>query len=326
MKIHKSEEDCLLKHFKVMGAKFCAQTLNIKVGRVYHMAKFLGLKYARHYVSRVDISKLLTPKGIYLLGFLWADGSIRKNVHEVRCAFLKSDADVINHIFRYTGDWKEKTFKPKENDGSHRKEITEFSVYDKNFYDFLKESDYRDKSTRTPTKILAKIPPDLRHYFWRGYFDGDGCFHKNIANICGPIEQEWDDFIKLLNNINIQYNFKLYDMIAGKSSRITICGYDNVLKLGIYLYQGELFGLQRKLDKFKSIINNAILYNSKNGYSIDKKRGTYSVEFYIDNRRVYRISGKTKDEAIKIREIMDEKYNSKRFKIKSLINQCQNII
>jgi len=45
-------------------------------------------------------------------------------------------------------------------------------------YDFLSENNYKEKSYVSATKILNKIPNNLKKYFFRGYFDGDGSIYK----------------------------------------------------------------------------------------------------------------------------------------------------
>ena len=79
-------------------------------------------------------------------------------------------------------------------------------------HNFLVENDYISKSTASADKILSKIPEHLKHYWWRGYFDGDGCFCKSnrsyIFTISSNIDQNWNFIDTLFNNLDIFYKIK----------------------------------------------------------------------------------------------------------------------
>ena len=67
----------------------------------------------------------------------------------------------------------------------------------KRIYNFLMEMDFKEKSYKSADKILNIIPEKLRHYFFRGLIDGDGCFYisKNKKQkqftISSSIGQDW---------------------------------------------------------------------------------------------------------------------------------------
>ena len=132
-------------------------------------------------------------------------------------------------------------------------------------YNFLTEKGYEEKSLEDPYKILDIIPENLKHYWWRGYIDGDGSFYCNKKNhvyrfqISGSYNQKWDSLIKLCENLKVEYHVKKYEKISklGKIHRystLDVRKIDSIQKMGNYIYQNyDYLGLDRKYHKFQSI-------------------------------------------------------------------------
>jgi hypothetical protein len=136
-----------------------------------------------------------------------------------------------------------------------------FYLNDLQLHSFLKENDYCNKSITTPSKILSIIPKNLHHYFFRGYFDGDGCFTK--IKTCptiiwtGSYEQNWNDVSELIKKItNHQPKILQRIMEKGhKNSMLYFYGKDRIKKFLDYLYQGEIIGLSRKRKRYEQFTN-----------------------------------------------------------------------
>ncbi len=132
----------------------------------------------------------------------------------------------------------------------------------KEIYNFLIEHNYDKKSYISADKILSKIPDDLKHYFFRGLIDGDGSFYfKDYTRqfaITSSYDQDWTYFERLCENLGIKYNIKRIINFnkktkkENKSSVLRILGKE-IIKLGEYIYNGDDFGLSRKINKYKQI-------------------------------------------------------------------------
>jgi hypothetical protein len=144
---------------------------------------------------------------------------------------------------------------------------------------FLEENDYHLKSSSgDPRKILSLIPDDIKHYWWRGFLDGDGCvyFNEEKPSHLSPhkilftshFSQNWRFVEDLCQDLEIskpsitagQRYSKTEDgkrVRNGKSSNANIYCFLNNFKLGSYIWPDDELdiGLSRKFDKWKKIKN-----------------------------------------------------------------------
>lgn len=137
-------------------------------------------------------------------------------------------------------------------------ETTAFVTNNKELYTFLLNNDYDKKSYCEPTKILSKIPDEFKHYFWRGYFDGDGSAgligRGSYIEFSSTYDYQYSELISLFDMLNIK-TYNLYRQISKKghkSSVFKLYGKPNVI-LSKYLLTSEI-GLNRKNEKLKQII------------------------------------------------------------------------
>lgn len=210
----------------------------------------------------------ITNKEIsYLLGLIWADGFLNPSKngynHNLGFTMVKEDIDILKPVLDSIGKWNYyerkqpvNTWKPSVNVITNNKRI----------YNFLIEHDYDKKSYISANKILDKIPDDLKHYFFRGLVDGDGCFYhykpekgsilRQFA-LTSTYEQDWTYFECLLDKLEVKYKIKRTITKKSSSSVIRITNKNGIRILGDYLYQNfekDLIGLTRKYNKFKIII------------------------------------------------------------------------
>jgi hypothetical protein len=132
---------------------------------------------------------------------------------------------------------------------------------------FLIENDYDKKSYTSANKILSKIPNEIKHYWFRGLIDGDGCFYHYTPKkgstlrqfvLTSTYEQDWTYFENLCKELEIKYTIKRIKNIKSASSVIRITNKKGIKKLGEYIYQNfkkDSIGLIRKFNKFKLITN-----------------------------------------------------------------------
>lgn len=242
----------LKEYYPTKGGRFCANELELGLRQISSKVQQLGLS-RRNPINLSDFNKITKPEISYILGLLWADGYIYLNTVNIEC--ITDDMVFFEPIFNKIGRWnkteRERGYKPQ----------TKLNISDKDLVKFLLNNDYGDKSTKSPTKILSKIPNELKHYFFRGLIDGDGCFYYNPKqysrelSISGSYEQDWSYIVNLCESLNIN-NYKMYHRKTehGNQSSFRITNKDGVVKLGTYIYKGDFFGLSRKFDKFKTIM------------------------------------------------------------------------
>lgn len=210
-------------------------------------------------VNHLLFSEPKFPEEIYLLGLIWADGYINtKNRNLVVIESKKVDLEKLIPIFKHSGDWNISSRKRH-----NRSESLSIQTSNKRLTTFLIENDYDKKSLVSPDKILSKIPDNLKHYFFRGVIDGDGCFYSNIKNYCyqfslaGSYEQDWLFFEKKCNDLGIQYGIARRTQKKSKNSIIRITNKKDIEKIGQYIYDGypqDEIGLLRKYRNFKKIL------------------------------------------------------------------------
>lgn len=284
MKQHKwsKDDDIWLKNnYSKLGPDKCTEILGLRKTQIIARTHKLKLKLPIEFKNLLqsiktnkcnvnpDLFYNITSKEIsYLLGLIWADGFLNPSKsgynHNLGFTMVKEDIDVIKPVLDSIGKWNYyerkqpvETWKPSVNVITNNKRIMNYLV----------EHDYDKKSHVSADKILSKIPDDLKHYFFRGLIDGDGCFYYYIPEkgstlrqfaLASTYEQDWSYFEELCKKLEIKYTIKRIKKIKASSSVIRITNKDGIKKLGDYIYQNfdiDKVGLLRKYHKYKLIIN-----------------------------------------------------------------------
>lgn len=206
-----------------------------------------------------DFQNVVGPEISYILGLLWADGYLDKKRPRIVCSLTEQDAIKIEHIFDKTGEWN-KYYLDNKNRNKRCKPSIIFEVTNKIFYNFLVDNDYYDKTLVSADKILSKIPENLKHYWWRGYFDGDGYISnkRNTVVFGGHINMNYEYIVNMLESLQIYDKPKKreYLLKSGKCHRqsiLTVQGCFNIIKLYNFLYIENNFdgiGFPRKWESF----------------------------------------------------------------------------
>lgn len=206
----------------------------------------------------VDIK---TKEVAYILGFLWADGYIRKPYNITTTINIKDSIDIKN-VFSRTGDWN--FYEINRYDKRNNRKYKNFTITTSNkiLVNFLLDHDYDKKSYINPYKILSKISTNLKIYFIRGFCDGDGCFYKNKScnqfTITGTYNQNWNWIEDVYNELKIKYSIILRMTAKSGYSQIRISNKNDIDILGDFIYQeytNENIGLNRKFLDFSNIKN-----------------------------------------------------------------------
>jgi G:T-mismatch repair DNA endonuclease (very short patch repair protein) len=252
----------LIENYPTHGSIFCAN----KLGEPF-TAKNIQLYCFRHKIRfkkeyegvNFDINKFIDIKDssvAYFLGLLWADGYISKNRMSAKMDVARSDGDLFFDMIKEIGHFC-KNYKTSPN----RKEQVNIALHNTQITNYLCSLGYREKSRISPALVLQKIPDFLKHYFWLGYFDGDGCFyHKSHccqASYCGSYDQDWSELEKFLKQIGCSYNIqKTISKKGHKSSIVRMTSKFDIVKFGSVLYKNiktDKIGLPRKYEKFLNI-------------------------------------------------------------------------
>lgn len=310
-KIDENKKQFIINNYNQLGIKYCIEKTGLNYEQIRNIARKNNLKIdkkilsetlsnvcpQKKYYSNIEMFLNITkPEIAYLLGILWADGHIHKLCNGVSMTLRKEDMDSIINIINMSGNWGiyENT---KKITG---KIYTTIRITDIYFHRFLKEYDYRIKSGASADKILSKIPENLRHYWWHGYIDGDGCFSKpDHFSITSVYNQNWSFYEKLCKQLNIKLFIKLNKTNNSKSSCVRIYRKEEIKILGKYIYenyQNDKIGFDRKYQKYLNIINS--IYIPKKFYTCyDKQRNKFALIMKINGKIKYIKRFKTKEEA-----------------------------
>ena len=257
-KWNEDEINFLTKEYPLTDRYHCSDVLGIPVEQIVYKIRVLNLKKEKS-LNYTEFENITNSYTAYILGFMWADGHVTNDGRHFNIGGVKEDIDEIESLFFKLGNWG-KSIQDRSKNG------WKTAVYligsNKEIYDFLIEHDYGKKSKISADKILSKIPNDLKHYFFRGLVDGDGSFYyKDYTRqfaLTSSYEQDWFYFEKLCDELEIKFKVRHVTNInkktnkKNKSSVIRILGKE-IIKLGEYIYQGDDFGLSRKLIKYKKI-------------------------------------------------------------------------
>lgn len=133
----------------------------------------MGIKFVRS-----DAFDILTPEALYWIGFLYADGSIEKNVPTVGVSLAEIDKGHLEKFNQFLGGQLNVTETTSKNpDRGLKGQVTfggkmfRLKVADQKLYNKLKDLGFTSNKTYTITPHeLLKSSRD----FWRGVVDGDG--------------------------------------------------------------------------------------------------------------------------------------------------------
>lgn len=310
------EIEFLKANYWDMGPHAIAERFGFRLGTVYTAAHRMGLRFdpARHKErlwNKEDLAHfyaLSDPFIVYFLGYFWADGTLAKKTYNVKFKIVKPDFDVIGDRLRATAkSWRYR----EDHDGHPNHQVQSvLEMNHKGLWEFLVAHDYHIKSGASASKILTAIKPELRHYWWRGYFDGDGCFVFNgetvRVSICSGHKQDWSFAVEALDDLGIAYRIGKRTEGPSRNSTVNMECEASVRKFMEYILQGEQFGLQRKYDNYRRYLEH------KGTCRLDKtsqfrgvtqdSRGKWVMQFY--SGRHIRIGCDTETEAAELYDLL----------------------
>ncbi len=202
----------------------------------------------KRYFERVD-----TQEKAYLLGFLFADGSVSAKSNGITIGI--NDVEVLNFFVKELAlEGKEYYYNP-----NHEKCITlSFSCREMK-EDLLNLGCNPSKTFTLTFPGFEKISKELFRHFIRGYFDGDGSItvtertkqaHLVSSTIfCNQIKEI------LQNDFNIKCSkVGSYPPNKKETSEFHICGKENLKRFRSFMYEDSNLSLTRKKIIFDTLI------------------------------------------------------------------------
>lgn len=196
----------------------------------------------------LDVMDNMSSDAAYLLGLLWADG-YHLSLHGIGIELADGDFADDARPFGTVGTWKV-THRAR----AGRRPQTGWRMLNRPLRQYLNERGFEDKSLASASGLISDIPKALRRYWWRGYFDGDGCIYAKPersafqVSFAGAYEQD-------LSFITDQFPYATVQRRRGErhsysSARFT--GRARVRDFLHFIYPSGKFdglGLRRKFDK-----------------------------------------------------------------------------
>ncbi len=263
----------LTDNYPNIGRDETAKLLGLSNGSVDHKASRLGLRVTPERKSAAQSKAAITywlsggkkrrvnadffvnierPEIAYAMGFIWADGSFNcKSQHfRVSLEIASKDAASVKRCLKISGKW----YSTIRKRSPERQPITLMLTTQMKLFKRFMELDYGRKSSASPTIVLKAVPPHIRHYWWRGFFDGDGCVYATpdhyAISFAGTYTQDWIDLYQLCDDIGVKCTTRRWISRKGhKSSAVRITGIEATMKMRKYLYPDGAdlrIGLKRK--------------------------------------------------------------------------------
>lgn len=272
------ELEFLKEYYPIKGSKYCAFKLNKTQNAILHRAVKLGLQINEEYVVKSWLKNVeakavyrnysaiydfTNPKIVYLLGFIWADGCVSKSVTISNVAEDMSEIitkiDLPNLMPGININYRKM---PNEN---WKDQIT-VNFGNKQIIQFFKDNNYLPYRPLEPI-ILEKIPKHLRHYWFRGYLDGDGCIHIQGNKYTFSFTAHANSTFYFLQELFKSLYIHSYSIVCrhnpsgSRFSRATISSKYQIKRLLEYIYKDwDGIGLDRKYNKALEVLSSTFGY------------------------------------------------------------------
>lgn len=189
----------------------------------------------------------------YVLGFLAADGTVRKDSNEIKLTLAEQDKEILEKFYSVIGGRPVKVYE----DAKGYKNAT-WSFASKRIKEKLSEYNI------VPQKTFSfHFPMKLNKQFWidfiRGYFDGDGSISSAGTSairwqLCSATKEPLEVIISFLeDNYSIQ---RPSIQTEKRVHQLYVVQYSSTPTRKIYdiLYYDNCWKLERKYRKFKQLI------------------------------------------------------------------------
>lgn len=277
-KFRKLTKEKLIEHYKNGDSiNELSRIYGVSAELVHDRNNELGINISDYYDCRVEydvhiFSKIDTEEKAYWLGFLYADGNVRKEPHNSTVSLYLSEVD-LDHIKKFKSFMKDTRsddvikHQQREKSNGGIQHMISYQVCS----GFLKDD--LIKLGCVPAKSLILTFPDkdifetdeLVYDFIRGYVDGDGCLSKRgdrnrleisirgTLNMLEGIRSYFPEFTKVYSEVDKRTNKTQYKLC---------CCSDKADLVAQKLYGKATIYLDRKYDKYAALCK---LYSEKSG-------------------------------------------------------------
>lgn len=199
-------------------------------------------------------SAITTETQAYLLGFIYADGSISSKATKYSAYLTVQLAEKDKEVLELMVS----EIYPSKNILKTSAGYYKITIYSNKLVDDLLNLGVKYKKTYEELSI-PNIDSNLIHHFIRGYFDGDGSVWMSSPT---AKRKQWGAEIitasklfcdELINTMNLSHNYSCRT-VKVDIHKISYNGKKRIKALYNYLYSNASVYLKRKYDKFQSII------------------------------------------------------------------------
>lgn len=251
------------ENYLTMSYKDIANILGFTERQVRGKLNNMGLTKLRkindHYFDEID-----TSLKAYFLGFIFADGWLVNNPinrnYELGMELQSEDRYILERLNKELGCQNIIYHsKPTERiiDGqlAHKGHSDYIRIYSKNIVQGLMS--HGVVPNKTQKDIYPIISDEFFFDFLRGYIDGDGCFYINKNHINMHITCSSKTILEYLKKCLEYYDIGTYIYHEKDRKFRLVCCNDNSIKelVNRLYYSDDLFYLQRKYKKIKTLIN-----------------------------------------------------------------------
>ena len=197
--------------------------------------------------------KIDTEEKAYWLGFLYADGSCHPSRGLVVISLAEKDKEHLDSFRKFISPENKLEYLNKT-------KAYRLSIYDKKIHrDLVHLGCIPNKSLVLKFPTNNVVPDEFLHHFIRGYFDGDGCIHVNLEkkvyhfnvisseSFLTDLQTWFHQTVKGYTITKLQNKGRAKCLMKGSKKQ--------VLSLFEYLYKNAHIYLERKCDKFKTILS-----------------------------------------------------------------------
>lgn len=263
-KIELSKE-FLEEELKTQSPKEIAEKIGCCIDTIRRKIRESGIKRTKHaHLINHDYFKNWSNNMAYVLGFVFADGTINTSLHHNVLKIELSDRD--GEVLEFIRDEIQPTLKIYEYQHLDKRSgvISKSKILSISSKEIVKDlinlgciPNKSYKEIRVPN-IETVFQPD----FVRGYFDGDGTvYHSrkdNTHGIAANISCSSCSFLKDIKNIVGFGKIETYS----NPIKLSMYSYKDIYSLYEYMYNNG-FCLKRKFDKYTNIVNYIKEYKSR---------------------------------------------------------------
>ena len=208
-------------------------------------------------INQSFFKKIDSPEKAYFLGWVYADGT---NSGQGVCIRLQEeDADVLKKLNKLINSNKPLILVDYSKTHPNWKKQYSLSLYSKKIAQDLEQIGcVKNKSNKNIS--FPEIPKELKRFFIRGFFEGDGCLYinpkTNIAQfyICGTEKLLKEIKETLIEGANCSNPELIKDKNSKRTYKLRYGGNRQITKILDWIYSGKQnLNLKRKYKKYKKL-------------------------------------------------------------------------